>query len=149
VDWKNVMLKNGAPTYSANLSVRGGGATAKYFLSGGYRNEGGMYNVDKAMNDYNTNANYERFNYRLNLDLTVTPTTKISVGIGGALEKTNHAGASSNDIWNSYFSYSPVMVPVKFSNGYIPTISNLFQEINLGDTQMVLSSPWITATETG
>ncbi|MDR1337277.1 MAG: SusC/RagA family TonB-linked outer membrane protein, partial [Tannerella sp.] len=144
VDWSNLLLKNGAPTYRASVSVNGGGATAKYYLSGSYLNEGGMYHVDKTMKDYDTNANYERFNYRLNMDLNVTATTRVHVGVGGSLEKTNHAGASSDYIWNSLFGYNPVTTPVMYSNGYYPVIQS--------ETAEMLEeryTPWVVSTQTG
>ena len=144
VDWSKLLLKEGAPTYRASASIKGGGATAKYYLSGSYLNEGGMYHVDKTMTEYNTNANYERYNYRLNMDLNVTSTTKIHVGIGGALEKTNHAGASSDYIWNSLFGYNPITIPVMYSNGYAPVIQS-----EIGERMENLYSPWIVSTQTG
>lgn len=145
VDWMDILLKNGAPTFNANIGIRGGGTKARYYLSGAYRNEGGMYNVDKMMKDYSTNANYERYNYRLNLDLDVTPTTKINVGIGGSLEKTNHAGANSSILWHSLMGNNPIALPVEYSNGYIPSIR--WQENN--DYYEGWYTPWVVATQTG
>ncbi|MDR1155022.1 MAG: TonB-dependent receptor [Bacteroidales bacterium] len=144
VNWSDLLLKSGAPTYRASLSASGGGATAKYYLSGSYLNEGGMYHVDKTMKEYNTNANYERYNYRLNVDLDVIPTTKIHVGIGGSLEKTNHSGASSDYIWYSLFGYNPVTIPVMYSNGYYPVIQS-----EEGDRLERRYSPWVVSTQTG
>lgn len=145
VDWMDILLKNGAPTFNANIGIRGGGTKARYYLSGAYRNEGGMYNVDKMMKDYSTNANYERYNYRLNLDLDVTPTTKINVGIGGSLEKTNHAGANSSILWHSLMGNNPIALPVKYSNGYIPSIRQQGND----DYYEGWYTPWVVATQTG
>src|SRR5699024_4410774 len=59
VDWRNLLLKDGAMTYRANLNMSGGGSTARYFASGSYVNEGGMYKTDETLrDDYSTNANY-------------------------------------------------------------------------------------------
>ncbi|HBX46962.1 MAG TPA: SusC/RagA family protein, partial [Porphyromonadaceae bacterium] len=109
VDWMGLLLKDGAPTYRASVNVKGGGSKARYYLSGSFLDEGGMYNVDRNMKDYDTNANYQRYNYRMNIDMNLTSSTLIQVGIGGALEKTNRSGAvSSDDIWYSAFGYNPV-----------------------------------------
>src|SRR5690606_7273257 len=49
VDWKNLLLRDGAMTYRANLNLSGGGSTARYFASGSYINEGGMYKTDETL----------------------------------------------------------------------------------------------------
>src|SRR5690606_21586762 len=55
VNWREVMLRDGASQYRANLNLSGGGSTARYFVSGSYVNEQGMYKTDEALRDYNTN----------------------------------------------------------------------------------------------
>ena len=145
VDWMDLLLKDGAPTYRASVSVRGGGEKAKYYLSGSYLNEGGMYHVDQSMKEYNTNANYERYNYRMNMDMAITSTTKIHVGIGGALEKTNHSGTTSDNIWNATFGYNPVTMPVMYTNGRTPVLVSQAED----DYWEGRYNPWTTATQTG
>ena len=138
VDWMDVLLKKGAPTYRATINMNGGGSLARYYVSASYVDEGGMYKVDKGLKDYNTNANYRRWNYRLNVDMDITKTTLLKVGVSGSLDKKNEPGMSSN-IWASAMNYNPVSVPIMYSNGYTPAFGSNDEQIN----------PWTIATQTG
>lgn len=147
VDWMKILLKDGAPTYRSSVNVRGGGSRARYYLSGSFLDEGGMYHVDKNMKEYDTNANYQRYNYRLNIDMNMTPTTLVQVGIGGALEKRNSSGSiNTNDIWHSVFGYNPITMPVMYSNGYVPV---LVSEGSITSSWEAIYNPWTSATQTG
>lgn len=117
VNWMDLLLKDGAPTFRANVDVNGGGANARYFASVSYVEEGGMYNSDSALKDYKTNANYHRWNYRMNFDLNITKTTLLKVGVAGALEKQNQPGSIYDEIWTSLMGYNSIATPVKYKNG--------------------------------
>ena len=117
VNWMDLLLKDGAPTIRANVDVNGGGANARYFASVSYVEEGGMYNSDSALKDYKTNANYHRWNYRMNFDLNITKTTLLKIGVAGALEKQNQPGSIYDEIWTSLMGYNSIATPVKYKNG--------------------------------
>lgn len=117
VNWMDMILKKGAPTYRANIDVNGGGNFARYFVSASYVNEGGMYETDKALKDYDTNSNYNRFNYRMNVDMDLSKTTLLKVGVSGSMEKQNKPGANYNWIWRSLMEYNPITTPLKYKNG--------------------------------
>lgn len=138
VDWMDILLKKGAPTYRATINMNGGGSLARYYVSASYVDEGGMYKVDKGLKDYNTNANYRRWNYRLNVDMDITKTTLLKVGVSGSLDKKNEPGMASN-VWASAMNYNPISVPVMYSNGYTPAFGSKDEQIN----------PWTIATQTG
>ncbi|GCB33465.1 MULTISPECIES: SusC/RagA family TonB-linked outer membrane protein [Bacteroides] len=117
VDWMNLILKKGAPIYRATVDLSGGGTTARYFVSASYVDEGGMYKTDEGLKEYNTNANYRRWNYRMNIDLNLTKTTLLKVGVSGSLDKQNQPGGSASQIWISALSYNPIATPVKYKDG--------------------------------
>ena len=160
IDWKDILLKDGAGTYRASVNLNGGGTTARYYVSGSYLSEGGMYKTDGALKDYNTNSNLERYNYRMNTDIDITPTTVLRTGVSGFLEKQNRAGLSQTyntyyldedvtvstrivngdgiNIWKSITGYSPLATPMTYSNGLTPAYGT-------GE----YTNPWVLATQSG
>lgn len=138
VNWKDILLRDGAMSYRAALDLSGGGSTARYFVSGSYFDQQGMYKTDQSLKDYNTNAHYRRWNYRMNVDIDITKTTLVRVGVSGSLEKFNDTGLGSDGLWNSIMGYNPILTPVMYSNGYVPGFGT-------GDR----TNPWVQATMTG
>lgn len=139
VDWQDVLLKDGAWSERATLDISGGGTSARYFLSGSFINTGGMYKTDETLRkQYNTNSNLKRWNYRMNVDVDVTKTTLIRVGLSGSLEKQNRPG-QGDDVWTSITGQNPISIPVMYSNGLTPSWGKEDARLN----------PWVTATQTG
>ena len=138
VDWMGMLLKKGAPTYRATLNINGGGSLARYYVSASYVKEAGMYNVDEGLKDYDTNSSYHRWNYRVNVDMGITKSTLVRVGIAGSLDKMNQPGVG-NSVWESVMGYSPITSPVLFSDGRIPAYGNSDGRMN----------PWAASTQTG
>ncbi|WP_133577948.1 SusC/RagA family TonB-linked outer membrane protein [Pedobacter metabolipauper] len=119
INWMKMFLKDGAATKRGSLNFDGGGATARYFVSGSYIDEGGMYKVDDALNGYNSNANYKRWNYRTNVDMNLTKTTVVKVGVAGSLGKQNLPGGTYDEIWYSLMGQNPISIPIQYSDGKI------------------------------
>lgn len=138
VNWKDVLMKDGAMTYRATVNMNGGGATARYFVSASYIEEQGMYKTDENLRkDYDTNANAKRWNYRLNTDIDITKSTLLKVGVSGSLKKVNEPGLGG-DIWHSIMGQTPISIPLVYSNGYVPAYGTGNQ-----------TNPWVLATQTG
>ena len=97
-----------------------------------------MYNVDEGLKDYDTNSSYHRWNYRVNVDMDITKSTLVRVGIAGSLDKMNQPGVG-NSVWESVMGYSPITSPVLFSDGRIPAYGNSDGRMN----------PWAASTQTG
>lgn len=125
VDWRDLMLKNGAPSYYANISFSGGSDNVRYFVSGRYTGENGRYRTASSENTYNTNSTYERWNYRANVDMNLTRTTVLSASVGGWLVNRNAPSSSSEDIWKSFASYTPLSAPRKWSTGQWPIVNGM------------------------
>lgn len=142
VDWKDLVLKDGAMSYRVNANISGGGSRARYYASISYVTDEGMYKTDKTLRDkYDTNANYNRWNYRLNLDINLSSTTILRLGTAGDLSMRNSPGMGDNDTWLSLFGYNAILTPVMYSNGYVPMT-------NLGRDN-IRTNPWVMTTQSG
>lgn len=147
VDWQDLLLKNGAWSTRANVNLSGGGETARYFASIAYTDDEGMYKTDAALkNKYDTNANYKRYNYRMNLDIDVTKTTLLKLGVSGNLNKRNAPGLGDDKVWGQLFGYNALYSPLVYSNGYYPYKAQ--PGVN-NDNRDNYVNPWVSSTQTG
>ncbi len=154
VDWQDLLLKDGALSYRANVNLSGGGETARYYVSMAYTEDEGMYKTDETLRKkYDTNANYKRWNYRMNVDIDVTKTTLLKLGIGGNLNKRNSPGIGDDKVWGQLFGYNALYTPVMYSNGYYPAkgVFNATEEngvitYTLDENYI---NPWVSSTQTG
>ena len=69
-----------------NLNFSGGSKAVKYFVSLGYLYEDGGFKDFSTPSGYKTNPSYTRYNFRSNLDFNLTPSTTLSLRLGGRLE---------------------------------------------------------------
>lgn len=144
VDWMDLILRDGSLSHRHQLNLNGGGNTARYFVSASYLDQQGMYKTDKIMNDYETNANYHRWNYRANVDMDITKTTLLKVGLAGSLSKQNDPGVGTTSVWTALMGYNAITSPVRYSNGYVPVKYEPGKPDNPDRF-----NPWTQATETG
>ncbi|MEG0807310.1 MAG: TonB-dependent receptor [Alistipes sp.] len=120
VDWQDELLKKSTSTFKTSLNISGGGATARYYISGSYYKQGGIYN-DNTENDYGTSTNYKRYNFRINTDINITKTTILEAGLGGWIVDQHKPGMTTDDFWKSISYMTPITVPLRYSNGQLPT----------------------------
>lgn len=119
IDWVDVMQKDFATDYRVNLSVAGGTKSVKYFGALSYQHVGDIFDAGGFDNgrDYKTNFNYNRFNYRSNIDFDITPTTRLSVNLSGyyGLQNTNQADPQL--LYSSIYSLAPNLYTPLYEDG--------------------------------
>ena len=95
MNWMDYILEKYALQNQFNINVSGGTERAKYFVSVGRLYQDGLFKTFAS--DPRENFKYNRYNYRANLDIDLTNTTVISIGLGGRIEDRN----STNDGWQN------------------------------------------------
>lgn len=96
VDWRNELLKKNAMNQRVNLSVRGGGSVAQFYVSGAFNQDNGIIKVPNRSN-FNNNINLKTYSLRANVDMTLTKSTVLKVKLSGLFDDYNgplHGGAT-------------------------------------------------------
>lgn len=108
-DYEKVMMKKFTTQHQHNLNVSGGTNKLRYFASLGYYKQGGLFkninpNLDKT-------TDYQRYNYRANMDIDLTNTTLVELNIGGTDNRNVNLGDYSYEpsfkYYASLFAFSP------------------------------------------
>jgi len=113
VNWIDELISHWSPSERVTLNVSGGSERVRYFVSGAFLNQGGMWKKFGGTS-YNNNVNVKRYNFRSNVDMNVTKTTILSVNLAAILEDRNYPGASSNDIFNWMLQTPPTWFPMTY-----------------------------------
>lgn len=101
VDWLGYLLKDGAMQSQHNLNISGGTQNLRYFVSVGAFTQEGLFKTFDA--GYDFNFDFNRYNYRTNLDFDVTKSTILSLNLGGRIEDKNTP--ISNEDQNQLFRH--------------------------------------------
>ena len=123
VNWADELYRNTATNQRVNLSISGGGDICKYYVSGSFYNEGSIFKNVQDKYDYNSSINYNKFNFRANMDFSLTRSTVLNINLANIYEKAFAPGAKKSDIWGYTFSTSPNAFPVEYSNGKLSSPS--------------------------
>jgi TonB-linked SusC/RagA family outer membrane protein len=120
-NWRKVILKDYSQYSQYNLNASGGGTSARYYMSLGYMNKEGIFNQDKSANKYDVNTNYNKYNFRANIDIDLTKTTKLALNLDDAITLQNAPAYSSDNsyLWTSQANITPVSIPLRYSNGQL------------------------------
>ncbi len=144
IKWTDYLYKNHSFNERVNINVTGGGSTAKYYISGGFYNENGLFKADN-MKEYNTSVFYRRFNFRSNVEVKLHKYTTLNVNLATTFERKNEPGtdASNSDgggtgIWDYALKTAPNAFPAVYSNGYLA-----------GPASGQGENPYVLLTQTG
>ena len=112
-DWYKMVFKDVATSYRANASVRGGGKVATYYVSGAYNQDTGILNVDKR-NSFNSNIDQKTYSLRSNVDMYITPTTKLAVRLTGNFTDYRGPLQGGSQVYRDVVHSDPVLFPAYY-----------------------------------
>ena len=117
-NWLDEMLRSSTYNMRYTLNVRGGTEKARYFVSGAFYQENGIFKENKN-NNYNSNIGLKRYNLRSNIDFDATKTTLVKVDLSGQYLETNYPGVGTATIFNSMCRTPSYLMPAVYSDGKI------------------------------
>lgn len=100
------------------INVRGGTEKARYFVSGAYFQESGIFETN-ALAKYDNNIGLKRYNLRSNIDMDVTKSTVLGIDLSGQYLQTNYPGVGTAKIFRDMTSTPPHLFPFVYSDGTI------------------------------
>ncbi|MEX2639067.1 MAG: TonB-dependent receptor [Balneolales bacterium] len=104
VDWEDAMFRDMGFAHKATLSARGGSEDVQYYGLVGYTQEGDMFEKYDNYKGYDPNYNFNRLNFRSNIDFRLTNTTKLQMNLSGYYSQkntnwNNEGSTSRADAW--------------------------------------------------
>lgn len=115
VNWLG-LLKNTTNNQRHTLNFRGGGEKARFFISGAYFGETGIFKSNPNAN-YENNIGLKRYNLRSNVDFDVTNSTLLRVDLSGQYLETNYPGVGTAALFRNMTIAPPNLYPMLFSDG--------------------------------
>jgi len=157
-DWYSILVRNWAPQYENNISVRGGSEKIKYYGFLGYLNQQSMWRMN--------GGKYQRYNLQSNIDAQINSNLTMQFDLSSVVEARDNPnrpqGAGSNNVWQDFWNTLPIypaILPdptkVSYANGsgtggaHVTTNSDISGYDNLnsqnlkGTLALVYKTPFI------
>ena len=120
VNWQDEILHKTSFQQTYYVSAQGGGSIARYFVSMGMSKESAAY-IQDPDSRYKADTGYNTYNYRTNLDINVTKSTTLYLGLDGFISNKKEPGMANTDLlWNAQSMLTPLTIPTRFSTGQLP-----------------------------
>ena len=129
--WADYIMKSVTLQHQHNINISGGTDKLKYFVSAGYYSQGGLFKEFDRGYDYG--YQYDRFNYRANLDLKATKTTTISFNVAGNVSNANkpYTGQGSAGMIKNIYYATPFSSPGIVDGKMVYTTTDYTDGLNL------------------
>ena len=114
IDWYDELFKKTVINQRATVSLRGGGKTARYYVSAALNRDNGALKVDKK-NNYNNNIDIKNIQLRTNVNLNLTKTTQFDIRVNANFRDYNGPIDGGDAMYHKVRISSPVMFPKSFA----------------------------------
>jgi TonB-linked SusC/RagA family outer membrane protein len=142
VNWYKAILKNYTYQTNTNLDISGGTNVIKYFITGGIFSQNGLLkNFSDPQNEINSDYNYNRYNFRSNLDLKANKNLSVRLDLSARFGTINQP--HSTNILGEIYDFSkvtPYSAPYLNPNGSYAYAYSQFNTFSLKNTPQQYST---------
>lgn len=114
--WEEVFRDRGASDI-ATLSFRGGSTKMRYYTMMNLQNNCGFIKNFDTNADYSTQEKYSKANFRTNLDIDLSPKTKMQANIMGILNEFSRPGMGSDNLISKLYQLPSAAFPIRTESG--------------------------------
>ena len=110
-NWLDYIMKKSTLQTKHNVNISGGAKGVRYFISAGMYTQGGLFKEFGSAKNFG--YEYVRFNYRSNLDIDVSKSTKLSINVAGnhSSKDTPYTSGSTSDVVRMVYEATPFFSP--------------------------------------
>ena len=90
MNWIDYIMNDTAWQEQANVNVSGGTDRVRYFVSAGFLNQNSLFKTFSS--NKNETFDYQRLNYRANLDIDISKYSQLNLTLGGRMQDRNTMG---------------------------------------------------------
>lgn len=119
-NWTDEMFDSYVPQQQYNVSVDGGSEKVKYFFNVGYMKQEGAYKTGSM--------NYDRWNFRSNVDAQITKRLKASVQLSGYMDEKNQPFTEIWAVYKKAWTYKPTADPYVDGDTSLPAYTSEYLE---------------------
>ena len=120
VDWMNEIYRKYGDNHRAQLTFTGGNKNFRYFTAVDYMKDNSLYVKPDSDDRYNANTYDNRLGIRANVDVNITSTTSMKLGVMARLSEFNRPyweNISGESIEETIYRTPSAAFPIKYLDG--------------------------------
>jgi TonB-linked SusC/RagA family outer membrane protein len=115
-DWFKLILKKASTQQQHNLNISGGTNKVRYAISLGTFSQAGLFNNTNLSPDYDAQIKFRRYNFRSNLNFTITKRFRAAIDISSQTESRTGNALDSRTVIDFINSGNPTLGPGILNN---------------------------------
>ena len=117
VNWWDEVFRDRGASDIATLRFRGGSNKMRYYTMMNLQNNRGFIKNFDTNADYSTQEKYSKANFRTNLDIDLSPKTKMQANIMGILNEFSRPGMGSDNLIAKLYQLPSAAFPIRTESG--------------------------------